>query len=90
MTTVGYGDFFPVSIAGKIVGGVCAISGVLMIALVVPIIANNFEFFYKRDKMNIALKKMDILKIQHLESISNDQHNDGDDECETDLMNNIK
>ena len=52
MTTVGYGDRVPVTVAGKFIGSVCAISGVLTIAMVVPIIITNFDFFYKRDLIN--------------------------------------
>ncbi|XP_033737290.1 potassium voltage-gated channel protein Shaw-like [Pecten maximus] len=46
MTTVGYGDVVPTRPIGYVVGAACAVSGVLMIALTIPVISNNFTLFY--------------------------------------------
>jgi len=49
MTTVGYGDLTPTGVYGKLVGGMCALIGVLTLALPIPIIVANFKHYYRQE-----------------------------------------
>ncbi len=49
MTTVGYGDVYPIGTYGKFVGVFSFILGCLIIALPTPVIVANFNHFYKAE-----------------------------------------
>lgn len=46
MTTLGYGDKVPVTGLGKLIGVTCALCGVVIIALPISVVGNNFYFLY--------------------------------------------
>ena len=59
LTTVGY-DIYPKTMWGKLIGGFCALSGIFILTLPIPIVVNSFAVFYKnrlwRTEVN-ALKR---------------------------------
>ncbi|XP_040190864.1 potassium voltage-gated channel subfamily C member 1-like [Rana temporaria] len=60
LTTVGYGDLYPITTAGRIVASLAAISGILTIVLPIPILMIKFQHYY-----SIALAK-EKLKLQKM------------------------
>ena len=78
MTTVGYGDMRPISAWGKLVGSMCAIAGVLTIALPVPVIVSNFNYFYHRENAECLEEGFRPPKIDY--STCEDEEDDNDDD----------
>ena len=77
MTTIGYGDKVPMTFVGKLIGGACAISGVLAIALPVPVVVANFERFYKRDRGNNNSNNNNNNSNNRSNSLGNENNDDG-------------
>lgn len=43
MTTVGYGDFYPVSVGGRLIGFLSSIWGVVIVSIIVVTVSNMLE-----------------------------------------------
>ena len=61
----------PDTMLGKLIGGVCSLSGVLVIALPVPVIVSNFSRIYhqnqradKRKAQKVRCDDLHFIKIQ--------------------------
>lgn len=48
LTTVGYGDMYPLTPAGKLVGTLAVLCGILALSFPVPVIVTNFGKYYKK------------------------------------------
>ncbi|KPP59525.1 hypothetical protein Z043_122545 [Scleropages formosus] len=63
MTTLGYGDMCPETWSGMVVGALCALAGVLTIAMPVPVIVNNFGMYYS---LAMAKQKLPKKRKKHI------------------------
>jgi hypothetical protein len=59
MTTVGYGDMYPVTALGYVVGSLTAMSGLLMVGFSVPVLVSNFLLYYKHVKSADSSRQTD-------------------------------
>ncbi|MDO5576496.1 MAG: potassium channel family protein, partial [Fibrobacter sp.] len=56
LTTVGYGDIYPVTVLGKFLSGIIAILGIGIVALPTGIISSGFmsEMAYREKRLHIC------------------------------------
>lgn len=57
ITTVGYGDSSPITVAGKIFASFCALASIIITALPISIIGNNFSLYYSHAQAKMKLPK---------------------------------
>ena len=74
MTSVGYGDLFPTTLMGKLIGSCCGVSGILVMALPIPIVVENFGAYYMEQKKRagIAAKRMEVEAVRSKEEEAGD------------------
>ena len=53
VTTLGYGDVYPVTKLGKVIGGLCAMSGAIILALPVSVIGSSFSYYYTQARTRV-------------------------------------
>ena len=64
MTTLGYGDMVPNTVVGKLFGSLCSLSGVLVIALPVPVIVSNFSRIYSQNQRSDKRRAQKVSKMK--------------------------
>ncbi|XP_070178644.1 potassium voltage-gated channel protein Shaw-like [Littorina saxatilis] len=68
MTTVGYGDMYPVTTLGYLLGAVTGVCGVLMIGFTIPALVNNFILYYQHVQFalmrNRLAREMNVVVVE--------------------------
>ncbi|XP_076870204.1 delayed-rectifier potassium channel regulatory subunit KCNS2 isoform X2 [Brachyhypopomus gauderio] len=81
MTTVGYGDVVPVTVAGKLAASGCILGGMLVVALPITIIFNKFSHFYRKQKALEASVRNNNKKKANMNQGEGEEGSEGDSEC---------
>jgi hypothetical protein len=64
MTTVGYGDHYPITPWGQLVGGACMICGIFVLGLPIVVVGNTFDEVFKEDEEEQARAKEAAKRLQ--------------------------
>ena len=70
LTSVGYGDFPVETIVGKLLAAMTAVCGVLVMALPIPIVVDNFADYYQEQKKIEAQELKDEAKVLPITQIA--------------------
>jgi len=70
ITTVGYGDMYPTTLFGKIVGVFCCVGGILVLAMPIPIIVDNFRKIVIDEEIAVKAVQYRELREKHRKKCS--------------------
>ena len=84
ITTVGY-DLQPKTMIGKLIGGLCALTGIFILTLPIPIVVNSFASFYNNRLSRTAVKQK---RRENTMNIANTNIRDID--CSASCVNSIQ
>ncbi|WAQ97867.1 KCNAG-like protein [Mya arenaria] len=74
LTTVGYGDYVPLTTMGYVIGALCAMCGLLLLSMPIAVIATNFNDYYAQNKIRekqLKRKQTILAKIRNLFHFNN-------------------
>uniref|UniRef100_A0A672ZEB5 Delayed-rectifier potassium channel regulatory subunit KCNS1 n=1 Tax=Sphaeramia orbicularis TaxID=375764 RepID=A0A672ZEB5_9TELE len=87
MTTVGYGDVVPVTVAGKLAASGCILGGTLVVALPITIIFNKFSHFYRRQKaLEASVRDGNSGKGRSYEKEMEEEEEEEEEESDGDIL----
>ncbi|WAQ97868.1 KCNAW-like protein [Mya arenaria] len=69
LTTVGYGDYVPLTTTGYVIGALCTMCGLLLLSMPIAVIATNFNDYYAQNKIRekqLKRKQTILAKIRNL------------------------
>ena len=63
---------YPTTVLGKVIGSCCGVSGILVMALPIPIVVENFWAYYMEQMKRavIAAKKRELESVRNIEVAS--------------------
>jgi len=70
MTTIGYGDVVPQTFQGKFIGALCALCGVLVVALPVPVVVSNFSLYYSYAQSKFRSNEKNSQSCDNIDRVS--------------------
>ena len=73
LTNVGYGDSVPTTRPGKFIASICAVCGLIILALPIPVFVSSFMYFYNLEKENQRLEKQGRIQQKRVVATANAQ-----------------